>query len=216
MGLYVCKVFLLTGATNFITGATSATPHSLLIITPKPREKTTMPELTPKQARFIEEYLIDLNGAQAAIRAGYSKKNADNIASELLAKTHVRAALSGAQSNRSQETKIDAAWVLTRLAAEAVADMNDLYDETGAILPVKEWPLIWRQGLVAGIKHTEVKDHEGNRTGEVIVDIKISDRVKRLELIGKHIGVNAFQDIVQHKGLDALADRLERARKQDG
>lgn len=175
-----------------------------------------MAELTAKQARFVEEYLIDLNATQAAIRAGFSEKNASRIAAELLGKTHVAAAINRAQSNRSQETRIDAAWVLTRLAAEAQADVADLYDKTGAILPVKQWPLIWRQGLVAGIKHVEVKDHEGNKTGEVIVDVKISDRVKRLELIGKHIGVNAFQDIVQHKGLDALAERMERAAKRDG
>lgn len=174
-----------------------------------------MPELTPKQARFVDEYLIDLNATQAAIRAGYSVKTAQEIGAENLSKPLIRDAIRAGQDNRSSETKIDAAWVLKRLAAEAVADVNDLYDETGAILPVKDWPLIWRQGLVAGIKHTEVKDHEGNRTGEIIVDVKLSDRVRRLELIGKHIGVNAFQDVVKHTGLDALAERMERAVKRN-
>lgn len=175
-----------------------------------------MADLTPKQSRFVDEYLIDLNATQAAIRAGYSEKNASRIASELLDKTQVHSAIETKRSERSQETKIDAAWVLTRLAAEATADVNDLYDDSGAIRPLKEWPLIWRQGLVAGIKHQEIRDSDGNRTGEFIVDVKLSDRIRRLELIGKHIGVNAFQDIVQHKGLDGLADRMARAAKRNG
>lgn len=170
-----------------------------------------MKELTPKQARFVDEYLIDLNATQAAIRAGYSDKTAHVQGPRLLEYAGVRSAIETKRSERSQKTGIDAAWLLERLSQEAVADINDLYDDSGAIKPVKEWPLIWRQGLVAGIKHTEVKDHEGNRTGEVIVDVKISDRVRRLELIGKHIGVKAFEDTINVKGLDALADRLARA-----
>jgi Phage terminase, small subunit len=173
-----------------------------------------MAELTAKQARFVEEYLIDLNATQAAIRAGYSQKNADGIASQLMAKTQVQAAIDAARANRSEETQINAAWVLKRLAAEAEADLADLYDDTGAIKPIQQWPKIWRQGLVAGVKHQELRDSEGNRTGEFIIDVKVSDRIRRLELIGKHIGVNAFQDIVEHKGLDSLADRLARAAKR--
>lgn len=165
--------------------------------------------LTPKQERFVQEYLVDLNATQAAIRAGYSEANASRIASELLDKTHVRELIDEARAERSEKTKIDAHWVLERLAAEAVADVGDLYDENGKFLPVKDWPLIWRQGLVAGVK-THVSED-----GVAIIDVKLSDRVRRLELIGKHIGVNAFQDVVQHKGLDGLADRLSRAEKRE-
>jgi phage terminase small subunit len=171
-------------------------------------------KLTAKQQRFVDEYLIDLNGTQAAIRAGYSQKTANEIAAENLAKPSIREVIDAALDRRSKETQIDANWVLKRLAAEAEADVNDLYDDTGAIKPMSEWPLIWRQGLVAGIEHIEVKDHEGNKTGDVVVKVKLSDRIRRLELIGKHVRVNAFQEIVQHKGLDNLADRLARAKKR--
>ncbi len=173
-----------------------------------------MAELTAKQARFVDEYLIDLNATQAAIRAGYSAKTADKIGYQLLEHSRVKIAIETARSNRSEKTQINAAWVLERLAQEATADLADLYDESGAIKPIHDWPLIWRQGLVAGIKHQELRDSEGNRTGEFIVDVKVSDRIRRLELIGKHIGVNAFQDIVEHKGLDSLADRLARAARR--
>ncbi|WP_454618360.1 terminase small subunit [Bradyrhizobium cenepequi] len=173
-----------------------------------------MAELTPKQSKFVDEYLLDLNATQAAVRAGYSAKSANELGAQLLRKPQVKAAIDAARAARSAETKIDAAWVLKRLAAEAEADVADIYTEGGAVKPVHQWPKIWRQGLVAGIKHQELRDGEGNRTGEFIVDVKISDRIRRLELIGKHIGVNAFQEQVNHTGLDALGDRLERALKR--
>lgn len=171
-------------------------------------------KLTAKQQRFVDEYLIDLNATQAAIRAGYSAKTAKEIATENLSKPAIREVIDAALDRRSKETQVDAAWVLKRLAAEAEADVADLYDATGAILPVSEWPMIWRQGLVAGIEHVEIKDHEGNKTGDVVVKLKLSDRIRRLELIGKHVRVNAFQEVVQHKGLEGLADRLARAKKR--
>lgn len=175
-----------------------------------------MPGLTPKQERFVAEYLIDLNATQAAIRAGYSDKTAGDQAAQLLGKTHIKSAIENAKQQRERATQIDANWVLKRLADEATADVADLYNEDGSIKPVHQWPKIWRQGLVAGIKHQELRDSEGNRTGEFIVDVKVSDRIRRLELIGKHIRVNAFQEQIAVTGLDALADRLARASKRDG
>lgn len=167
-------------------------------------------ELQPQQQRFVDEYLIDLNATQAAIRAGYSAKTAQVIGSENLRKPLIKAAIDQALSKRSQETQIDAAWVLKRLAAEADADVADLYDADGTLLPVTKWPKIWRQGLVAGVKTAVTND------GVAFVEVKLSDRVRRLELIGKHVRVNAFQEVVQHKGLEGLADRLARAKKRDG
>lgn len=166
-------------------------------------------KLTPLQARFVEEYLLDLNASQAAGRAGSKAKDLSVAGAEFLANPRVSAAIDAAKAARSKETQIDANWVLTRLAAEAEADVADLYDEDGRLLPVKEWPKIWRHGLVAGVK-THVSED-----GVAIIDVKLSDRIRRLELIGKHVKVNAFQEVVQHKGLEGLADRLARAKKRD-
>ena len=171
-------------------------------------------KLTPKQAQFVKEYCLDLNATQAAIRAGYSEKSAPDIAAQLLGKTHIKAAILEARKERSDATGINAAWLLKRLADEATADVADLYDDEGNLLPVKDWPLIWRQGLVAGID-IEVISADGVEIGKV-KKLRVSDRVKRLELIGKHIGVRAFEETLNVKGLDALADRLERAMKRDG
>ncbi|MDX0262422.1 terminase small subunit [Sinorhizobium meliloti] len=177
-----------------------------------------MAELTPKQARFVEEYLIDLNATQAAIRAGYSKKTANEIGAENLAKPSIKAAVEDALAKRSEETRIDANWVLQRLAAEAEADIADLYTETGALKPVHEWPKIWRQGLVAGIDVEELFEGYGEERQQTgfVRKIKLSDRVRRLELIGKHVRVNAFQDQVKVTGFDGLADRLARAKSRKG
>lgn len=148
--------------------------------------------LNPQRRRFVEEYLVDLNGTEAAIRAGYSAKSAKAQASQLLAVPEIQAAVSEAQASRSVRTKIDADWVLSRLAEEADADVADLYDESGALKPVKDWPLIWRKGLVAGLDVEEVR--EEGVTVAVVRKVKLSDRTKRIELIGKHVGVQAFRE----------------------
>ncbi|MGR3574028.1 MAG: terminase small subunit [Sagittula sp.] len=165
--------------------------------------------LTAKQARFVEEYLIDLNATQAAIRAGYSAKTARSQGQRLLTNVDVERALSEAQSKRSEKTGINAEWVLKRLADEAEADVADLYDEDGNLRPVHEWPVIWRKGLVAGLDVEEVTV-EGTVISRV-KKLKLSDRIKRIELIGKHVDVQAFKDQVEHKGGISLSVSKEDA-----
>ncbi len=155
--------------------------------------------MTPKQQRFVDEYLIDLNATQAAIRAGYSKKTARVVGSENLTKPDIRAAVAEAQQARSERTKIGADWVLARLADEADADLADLYDENGGLKPITEWPLVWRQGLVAGLDVDEEFNKDGKKLGQV-TKIKLSDRIKRVELIGKHVDVQAFAERHEHTG----------------
>ncbi|MAK86562.1 MAG: terminase [Pseudomonas sp.] len=155
-------------------------------------------DLTPKQEAFCREYLIDLNATQAAIRAGYSAKGATVRGAQLLANRKVSEFIAAASAARAKRTEIDADWVLRRLADEATADLADIIDEAGAIKPVSDWPLIWRQGLVAGIDvHEDMV--EGVKAGQT-VKIKLSDRIKRIELIGKHVNVQAFREQVHNTG----------------
>lgn len=173
-------------------------------------------ELTPKQAQFVAEYLVDLNATQAAIRCGYSERSAQVQGARLLSNAMIKAALNDAKAERAAETKIDARYVLKRLADENEADIADLYDEqTGALLPVHKWPLIWRKGLVQGIDVFEERDKDGNVIGHTR-KVKIDSRIKRTELIGKHVNVKAFEEQIAVTGLDALADRLARASKREG
>lgn len=165
-------------------------------------------KLTAKQAAFVDEYLIDLNATQAAIRAGYSKKTAGAIGEENLKKPEIANALQAAMAERSKRTKIDADWLLSRLADEVEADVADLYDDTGNILPVPQWPKIWRQGLVAGI------DVVAEENVGVVTKIKLSDRVRRLEMIGKHVGVLAFKERVEVSADESVAALLSAARQR--
>lgn len=152
--------------------------------------------MTPKQQRFVEEYLIDLNATQAAIRVGYAPGSADVTGARLLGNASVAAAIQNAMDKRTERTEINADWVLKRLADEATADVGDLYTEDGRIKPVKDWPLIWRQGLVAGLEVETIGEGVGHLT-----KVKLSDRIKRIELIGKHVGVQAFKDRIEHSGV---------------
>jgi phage terminase small subunit len=167
--------------------------------------------LTPKQQRFVDEYLIDLNATQAAIRAGYEASNADVTGPRMLGNVGIAGAIAERQQERSEKTQIDAAWMLLRLADEATADLADLYGEDGQLLPIKQWPLIWRQGLVAGIEAEELTV-EGVTMG-IVRKVKLSDRVKRLELIGRHVNVQAFKENVEVTVTDRAA-QLQRARQR--
>lgn len=76
-------------------------------------------DLTPKQQRFVEEYLVDLNATQAALRAGYSERRAAEIGWQLLQKTTIQTTIQTRRAEQSQRTQITADWVLTRLREEA-------------------------------------------------------------------------------------------------
>lgn len=85
-----------------------------------------MAKLTPKQQRFVDEYLIDLNATQAAIRAGYSPKSAGRFAQELLLKTHIAQAIEQAKAERSERTKITQNEVLKMWHDLATVDYNEI------------------------------------------------------------------------------------------
>lgn len=159
-------------------------------------------KLTAKQSMFVLEYLVDLNGTQAAIRAGYSEKTAGVIAQENLKKPYIQAALQVAMQERKDRVIADSDFILQRLLDTAQADIADLYDEDGKLLPVKDWPVIFRKGLVAGM---DVVSFAGPSSGEdgkgvgVVNKIKLSDRTKILELMGKHTDVAAFVEKHKHE-----------------
>ena len=158
--------------------------------------------MTPKQQRFVDEYLVDLNAAAAARRAGYSVHTADAIGRENLGKPTIATAIAAAQQDRSQRTQIDADWVLRTLAEEKRADLADLFDNSHNLKPVAEWPDAFRRGLVVGIESFE--EYAGSGKDRVVVGmvrkIKMADRIKHLELIGKHVGVQAFREQHGHGG----------------
>lgn len=167
-------------------------------------------KLTPKQQRFVEEYLTDLNGARAAIRAGYSPMTAVVIASQNLSKVNVAEAIAEAKAKRSDVTNINSEWVLSRLGEMFQADIAEIIDQyTGAYKPVHDWPVVWRK-MLNGMDVREMFGDDG-KTGEV-VKIRFMDRLKALEMIGKHINVQAFSEKHEVTGPIQLIFRAEDAK----
>ena len=164
-------------------------------------------ELNPKQRLFVAEYLKDFNGKRAAIAAGYEPNWAQITASRMLTMVKVKAAVNKAKAERIERIEIDSDWVLNRLVDEADADLADLYYKTGGIKPIHEWPVIWRKGLVAGIDVVTLGDGEGQ-----IDKIRVSDRIKRIELIGKHVDVSAFEQRINMTS--TLSEKTDEELKQ--
>lgn len=141
-----------------------------------------MAKLTDKQRLFIQEYLVDLNGAQAAIRAGYSKRTANRLASENLRKPHIQAALEKAMKERESRLEVTQDMVLRQLAKIAFHDIKDvvMWGEDGRVK-------IKAADKVDGTVLQEVSEsvNESGWTKKV----KLNDRMKALELLGKHLGM---------------------------
>lgn len=162
--------------------------------------------LTDKQEIFCREYLVDLNATQAAIRAGYSDKTANRIAAQLLSKLDIGKRIQELKSERGERLEVDADYVLKRLVEIDQMDVADILLSNGEIKPIKDWPKVWRITL-SGIDVTEMT---GDAAG-LLKKIKWPDKVKNLELLGKHISVQAFREQVknEHDVVGTLSDLMD-------
>ena len=140
-------------------------------------------KLNPKQQRFVEEYLIDLNATQAAIRAGYSPKTATAIASENLAKPNISAAIACAMAERSKRTGITQDRVLEELAKVAFIKLTDIVDDTGKI---KADATDEDRACIESNKYKRTDTDTGYSEER---EVKASPKLKALELIGRHLGM---------------------------
>lgn len=163
--------------------------------------------LTDKQEMFCREYLIDLNATQAAIRAGYSAKTANRTASENLSKPDIQSRIAELKAQRNDLVGINATYVLNRLVEIDQMDVLDILNSTGELKPVSQWPKVWRTTL-SGLDVVEMSS-EGN-TAALLKKIKWPDKVKNLELIGKHIDVQAFREQVKAEHVvDSISDLMD-------
>lgn len=143
-----------------------------------------MPRLTQKQKTFIEEYLIDLNGTQAAIRAGYSPESARQIAEENMTKPYIRARIDEALAERSKRTGVNQDRIIMELARIALVNPADVIDFIDVL--VKEDASVDDLAAIASVKLRKIPTKEGIITER---EIKFHDKVKTLELLGKHLGM---------------------------
>ena len=140
-------------------------------------------KLTEKQKRFVDEYLIDLNATQAAIRAGYSPKTANEQGTQNLAKLSIQDAVAKAMAERSRRTGINQDRVLQELAKLAFVKITDVIDTENA--KIKSGG---NEEDLACIQAVKIKPNEWGTEREV----KLCDKKSALELLGKHLGM--FKD----------------------
>jgi phage terminase small subunit len=163
-------------------------------------------KLTDKQRRFSDEYLIDLNATQAAIRAGYSAKTAEWIGPQLLTKPHVAAAVLEMKQNREARTSITQDRVLREISRIAFGDTRRV--------------MSWGPDGVRLIDSATLTDDEAAMVSEASastsvnggsIKLKLNDRMKALELLGRHLAL--FTD--NHAVAVSLTegDRTEKAIK---
>lgn len=135
--------------------------------------------MTPKQQRFVEEYLVDLNATKAAIRAGYSEATAYSIGNENLSKPEIAEAIAAAAAARSQRTAINADYVLSQAVKLHERCMQEVD------------PVVDRRGQ-------QIRDDLGNP----LFEFNATGAAKALELVGKHIAIQAFREKVDHTSSD--------------
>lgn len=146
--------------------------------------------LTPKQTRFIQEYMLDLNATQAAIRSGYAKNGAEVTGSRLLRNPKLAEALASAKKERAESLKIDADWVLKELVSLYYKCIGDTK------------PLL----------QSRSKKHLRDGAGNALYTFNAGGAARALELIGKHVDVQSFKDRVEHDVGMSLIERLQAGR----
>ena len=171
----------------------------------------TEKKLTPKQRAFVLEYLVDLNATQAAIRAGYSKKSAARIGVELLNKTQVSQAVAKAQERRAKKLEVNQETVIKELARIAFADPRSVFSWGPDGVMLRDSAELTDDEAVAVADVSETRTESGGS-----IKAKLHDKVKALELLGRHLGM--FTDKLEHSGsvdiAAVLAEGIRRAKQR--
>ncbi|EJB8386429.1 terminase small subunit [Pseudomonas aeruginosa] len=166
--------------------------------------------LTKKQRLFVDEYLLDLNATQAAIRAGYSTRRAAEIGYQLLQRPEVAQAIQAAMAKRSKRTEVEADYVIRRLREIDEMDVLDILEDDGSFRSIRDWPKAWRQFL-SGIEIAELFEGRGDdrRIAGVLRKVKWPDKLRNLELLSRHVGTESAALDLELKRLDVAKKRAE-------
>ena len=150
--------------------------------------------LTKKQKIFVDEYLIDLNATQAAIRAGYSTETAAVIGCENLIKPNIKSSIDKALAERSKRTGVNADRIILELAKIAFVNPTDVINMDEAT--VKGDANRDDTAAISSVKVKTIPTEDGNITER---EVKTYDKIKALELLGKHMGM--FTDKFKIEGV---------------
>jgi phage terminase small subunit len=175
------------------------------VIQAEPTASSLEKALTPRQAAFVNEYLLDLNGTQAAIRAGYSPHTARNIAVEYLAKPGIAAAVARGRALRLSRTQLSADAIIQEMSALALSNVKHyIITDEGEVTLAEGAPPNAMAAIQAIDKTTTEKVDP--KTGEITrtynVKLKLWDKPRPLQLLGKHAGIKSFVDRVEITGKD--------------
>lgn len=145
-----------------------------------------MPRLTAKRARFVEEYLVDLNAAAAARRAGYTTKRSEVIGYYLLTNADIQSAISTAQKARSARTGVTADRVVRELARIAFADARTVmaWGPNGVVLRDSE--TLTDDAAAAVAEVSETRSEAGGS-----IKVKLADKLSALDKLSRHLGMYA-------------------------
>lgn len=174
-----------------------------------------MAGLNARQKRFVDEYMIDLNATQAAIRAGYSAKTATTIGPRLLGNVGVRAEIESRRKALEARSGVTQQRVLQELAAIAFSDAGDFAQVTRVKLPgtnitAKGVSVVETRKLSAAQRAAIAWIRQG-RNG---IEVKLLDKLRALELIGRHLGM--FEVEQEPKKDTSLMEALLKAVSDDG
>lgn len=164
--------------------------------------------LTAKQQKFADEYLIDLNATQAAIRAGYSPKSAGTNADKLLKNTKIRAYIEARMAEHSRRTGVTQERIIRELARIAFLDPTQLIDMDTAELLTDA-----AADDRAAIASVKVKTMSGE-TEMIEREVRFADKIKALELLGKRFGMWLDKQQVDVQGAVQIVDDVPRNPEQ--
>ncbi|EPU0317985.1 terminase small subunit [Klebsiella aerogenes] len=191
------------------------------------RKSTQFKPLTVQQEAYCQEYVkCPDNQTQAAINAGYSPNTAGKFASQNMRDARIQKRIAELMEDRNKRLRVSADYVLLRLVEIDQMDVLDILNDDGGMKPIAEWPKVWRTSLsamdIATIKTTQASLQKENGEADLSVEdvehilkkVKWPDKVKNLELIGKHVDVNAFKERLEVSGTVTIADRMAAARRR--
>ena len=191
------------------------------------RKSTQFKPLTAMQEAYCQSYIkTPENQTQAAINAGFSPDTAAVKASVMMRDERIQKRIAELMEERNKRLRVSADYVLLRLVEIDQMDVLDILNDDGGMKPIAEWPKVWRTSLsamdIATIKTTQASLQKENGEADLSVEdvehilkkAKWPDKVKNLELIGKHVDVNAFKERLDVNVNVTIADRIAAARKR--
>lgn len=179
------------------------------------RKSTQYKPLTAMQEAYCQSYIKSPeNQSQAAIDAGFSPNTAAVKASVMMRDERIQKRIAELMEERNKRNRVSADYVLMRLVEIDQMDVIDILNDDGSLKPIREWPKIWRTTLSGFDLSSTIMNMNEDAIETILKKIKWPDKVKNLELIGKHVDVNAFKERLEVSGTVTIADKMAKARRR--